>query len=119
MQRVQWYSHFLQNILKQDPTTAAALLHRVALSIDLGCALAGVPINMVKVLLIYDLRTRRQQNKVSGNHFAARGRFCNFLPSHTKFCDILSNSDKKTGHSEFRGGGGDRCSRSIDRSHDT
>ena len=31
MQRVQWYSHFLQNILKQDPTTAAAFLHKTAL----------------------------------------------------------------------------------------
>ena len=56
MQRVQWYSHFLQNILKQDPTTAAALLHRTALSITVGFALADVPINRVKVLLISDLR---------------------------------------------------------------
>jgi len=54
MQRVQWYPHFLQNILKQDPTTAAALLHRTALSITVGFALADVPINMVKVLLISD-----------------------------------------------------------------
>lgn len=27
VQRVQGYSHFLENILKQDPTTTAALLH--------------------------------------------------------------------------------------------
>lgn len=31
MQRVQWYAHFLQNILKQDPTTAPASLHRLLL----------------------------------------------------------------------------------------
>jgi len=27
MQGVQWHSHFLENILKQDPTTTLALLH--------------------------------------------------------------------------------------------
>ena len=27
MQRVQWYSYFLENILKQDPATAPAFLH--------------------------------------------------------------------------------------------
>ena len=42
MQRVQWYSHFLQNILKQDPTTAAALLHRSALSTTIGCACTSI-----------------------------------------------------------------------------
>ena len=36
MQRAQWYSHVLQNILKQDSTTAAAFLHRTGLSITIG-----------------------------------------------------------------------------------
>jgi len=49
MQREQWYSHFLQNILKQDPTTTAALLHTVLLSMSVDAALADVPVNMVKV----------------------------------------------------------------------
>ena len=85
MQRVQWYSHFLQNILKQDPTTEAALLHRAALIITVGCALADVPINMVKVLLISDFRTRRQKNEVSGTCRGAwrAGTFLSpLIPSH-------------------------------------
>ena len=66
MQRVQWYSYFLQNILQQDPTTAPALLHKIALSIPAGCPLADVPVDLVKVLLISDFRTCRQKSKVSG-----------------------------------------------------
>jgi hypothetical protein len=71
MQRVQWYPHFLQNILKQDPTTAAALLHRTAFSITVGFALADVPINVVKVLLISDLR--HADNRIRREPFHARG----------------------------------------------
>jgi len=85
MQRVQWYPHFLQNILKQDPTTAAALLHRTAFSITVGFALADVPINVVKVLLISDLR--HADNRIRREPFHARGpNLCAFAELTLPFC---------------------------------
>jgi hypothetical protein len=76
MQRVQWHSHFFQNILKQDSTTAAALLHKAALSITVWCALADMPINMVKVLLI--LSSARATKHVASNVVRPAGAFLAF-----------------------------------------